>query len=777
MRLTSQSPLLTATALAVLLLFLVSPALAVLQVDGDGPKLQAGSFSLRVTNAGILGNAFFEEARSPDPSFEYPRGSGIELLHHAEVWVGARRNGTVRVSGGPLLEWRPTREPEDRIVEARHSLPGTRRLVDDDNDGRLDEEALNGLDDDGDGAVDEDLALFAEQVMASTYRDDQPEALAYVSPSGEAHSPLRVSVHEEAFTWSIEPYASSAAFEFTLTNASGALLEDVYFGLMVDFDSRRTQDPTDHRDDVMRAIPVSASVFEGRWDMRIGGAIPIATRDCFTRIDRTVYAVHDGDADSDLPAIGVVPLTHTTDPLAFLRPDLGTAPARVAFRSFPFSLDFPPGQGGPPVIDDQRYRALSGQFPTTELGAQSDQAVLISCGPFPRWAPNQRLQFSIGLVAAPHVDSIANRAAHLLLLQHGGAVNELPDSSSLEYNVGETGLHGHEACIEPPPGFSFEADPHCVGALRGMVLVPPQPEPVTYQHGACVWTNADCDLCTGLNGNETWRPWLEPGTVPPSPGFEIEAADKAMLIRWDNLPELVMGAGTIDNPEFQFAGYRVYRVSEWPHEQLLPPPQQWELLAAYSSDTLDGQLPLDQIRNDSMASTGTVFGAPYFPVGRYEVIDRDVFNGFDYAYLVTTVAHRFIDYEGRIRIEEIESPLILDSRSLVRPRAAARSAPGPVWVVPNPYRGRADWDRPAVPGDPFPRHIDFLGLPIGPSRLRIWTVAGDLVADLRHDGDASGGQLSWNLLSRNGQEVASGIYVFTLDSQSGASSGRFVVIR
>jgi hypothetical protein len=73
--------------------------------------------------------------------------------------------------------------------------------------------------------------------------------------------------------------------------------------------------------------------------------------------------------------------------------------------------------------------------------------------------------------------------------------------------------------------------------------------------------------------------------------------------------------------------------------------------------------------------------------------------------------------------------------------------------------------------------VDFLGLPSGRSTIRIWTVAGDLVAQVEHDGSTGDGQASWNLISRNGQETASGIYLFTVDSSLGQQTGRFVIVR
>ena len=89
------------TAILAGFLLAASPCLAVLDIEDRGPVLSAGDWALRVTNAGILGNAFYDRGLSFDPSLEYPRGSGHEALNHAELWVGAvTADGRVRVSGG-----------------------------------------------------------------------------------------------------------------------------------------------------------------------------------------------------------------------------------------------------------------------------------------------------------------------------------------------------------------------------------------------------------------------------------------------------------------------------------------------------------------------------------------------------------------------------------------------------------------------------------------------------------------------------------------------------
>ena len=77
----------------------------------------------------------------------------------------------------------------------------------------------------------------------------------------------------------------------------------------------------------------------------------------------------------------------------------------------------------------------------------------------------------------------------------------------------------------------------------------------------------------------------------------------------------------------------------------------------------------------------------------------------------------------------------------------------------------------------FTRHIDFFGLPRARSTIRIYTLAGDLVAVLDHDGTNGNGEERWNLISRNGQDTESGVYLFTVDSPLGHQVGRFVMIR
>jgi hypothetical protein len=275
---------------------------------------------------------------------------------------------------------------------------------------------------------------------------------------------------------------------------------------------------------------------------------------------------------------------------------------------------------------------------------------------------------------------------------------------------------------------------------------------------------------------------MDPGAIAPAPVQRVTPDDHRVRLEWDNLPEVLAESGQLGPAVRKVAGYRVYKLADWRHrEGALPPRQNWALFASYSAvpgDTLDGQIPLTSVTDSSLEYFEILHEREHFPVGRYRIDDAEVHNGFDFAYRVAAIVEMQLPQaDGSVKIIRVEGPLAASVRDVVVPHAAARNGTGSVWVVPNPYRGHAAWDRPPVAGDPLSRHIDFLGLPRSRCTIKIWTVAGDLVAQVDHDGTRGDGQASWNLVSRNGQDTQSGVYLFTVDSSQGRAAGRFVVIR
>ncbi len=98
-----------------------------------------------------------------------------------------------------------------------------------------------------------------------------------------------------------------------------------------------------------------------------------------------------------------------------------------------------------------------------------------------------------------------------------------------------------------------------------------------------------------------------------------------------------------------------------------------------------------------------------------------------------------------------------------------------VAVVPNPYKGSAEWDLPGRRG------IHFIHLPDG-ATVRIYTTSLELVRQLKLNAQANPGgptgELEWDVRNANGQEVKSGIYLYQVDAPHGLSKeGHFVIIK
>jgi len=97
-----------------------------------------------------------------------------------------------------------------------------------------------------------------------------------------------------------------------------------------------------------------------------------------------------------------------------------------------------------------------------------------------------------------------------------------------------------------------------------------------------------------------------------------------------------------------------------------------------------------------------------------------------------------------------------------------------VCVVPNPYEsGNEPWD--AVGGP----HVEFRNLPLH-ATIKIYTLGGDFVRNLEH-GPGKYGQsdssTEWDLKNSSGRKIASGIYVYQVQTPSGeVVEGYFAVV-
>jgi hypothetical protein len=190
--------------------------------------------------------------------------------------------------------------------------------------------------------------------------------------------------------------------------------------------------------------------------------------------------------------------------------------------------------------------------------------------------------------------------------------------------------------------------------------------------------------------------------------------------------------------------------------------------------------------------TGRVAAEGVVPkrAGRYyHFVDNDAQNGFLAYYAVTASDHALSYIEGEYYPAGYgvqEDPGINYTRTTPRPEAQTlqdRETMGTnIYVYPNPATTDALNEylaqHPSM-DDPTGVRVTWNNLPLAHNTIHIYTESADLVKTLHHDGHSQGGSISWNLVSRNGQEVTSGIYLYVVKSDGGFPDfqGRFVVIK
>jgi hypothetical protein len=130
------------------------------------------------------------------------------------------------------------------------------------------------------------------------------------------------------------------------------------------------------------------------------------------------------------------------------------------------------------------------------------------------------------------------------------------------------------------------------------------------------------------------------------------------------------------------------------------------------------------------------------------------------------------------------------------PGSLAKENMNDIMVIPNPYVGRSSFDgrrENDKKGDKS-RRLWFINLPER-CMIRIYTLAGDLVQELDHEGAqttdiitvskasttgiSATGMHSWDLLSKHNQIIAPGVYLYSVENKAGnkLKVGKFVIIK
>jgi len=262
---------------------------------------------------------------------------------------------------------------------------------------------------------------------------------------------------------------------------------------------------------------------------------------------------------------------------------------------------------------------------------------------------------------------------------------------------------------------------------------------------------------------------------PPSPRLHARARDGAVELLWDAAPETASDPTSPAPGGLDFEGYRVYAGRDR---------NALALVAQYDkADTTGFNTGFEAVRLPSpLIEDGDTLA--------YHTLVPALRDGFKYYVAVTS-------YDtGDEQIASLESG-INENKTLTVPNPGPAERAG-VTVYPNPYRAEAQWDAGRLVRD---HYLWFANLPAR-ARLKIYTLAGDLVFDTDFDGSTydgsnarglynpaqdidtpapalSGASFAWNLITRTGQAAASGLYLWTVENKDSGKTerGKFLVVK
>lgn len=380
------------------------PADKVAVVDGS-IRHDVGELQCHIGNWGLIGSQYSANAPySNAPSCRWPGAGGREHLWSGGLWVGAVRLGERVVSTcqyeteflpGPGLDDIPRFSFDGAAGAARYPDLD----ADDDQDGLVDEDPLDGVDNDADGLVDEDFAAWSDQYIRCEY--DDSDSTAYPD-----HVPLGLHVVQESVQWSDAEHGSAIGLQYVLTNTSPVDLDDVYVGFFADPDVAATDGAGEAQDDFVGSF--LGEVNDG------DGFVPV----------EVAYA-YDSKAVVESGYLGLLPLG------ARIGDEEGALEEGSSFRSIQFmrgQLAF--DNGGDPVNDDQRYTQLALANSDVPPAGINDYRMTVSLGPFPVLAAGESITVRFALVVGKDSEELIQRAARFRRTYQGAAFDRDGDPSN-----------------------------------------------------------------------------------------------------------------------------------------------------------------------------------------------------------------------------------------------------------------------------------------------------------------------------------------------------------
>jgi hypothetical protein len=276
---------------------------------------------------------------------------------------------------------------------------------------------------------------------------------------------------------------------------------------------------------------------------------------------------------------------------------------------------------------------------------------------------------------------------------------------------------------------------------------------------------------------------------PRQPRVRSVVENQKVTIYWDR----VQAEESFDpiSRKYDFEGYRIYRSN--PGAEIANPEN------FLSSMTLVGEFD----RADNFTGYNTGFDRIRLDQPKkfdgdsveywYQFPPKDdpitSLNGWQYLFGVAA----FDGGDSANGLPSLESAKVI--KRVIPGTGPAADKTRSVGVYPNPYYINAAWDA----GGERTRKIYFTNLPKR-SEITIYTMTGDIVAELRHDAatydgsgikwfddfntlgvpaEFAGGEHAWDLITKFDQAIATGLYLFTVKNleNDDVQRGKFVIVK
>jgi len=789
-----------------------------------------------IQNNGVLGSFMGEEVdpetQEAAPSCEFPAGSNIEYLFECALWTGAIVDGDTLVSCS-TDGWWDTREmyPDEagkitgeiwlRSTRPAGAYPRNRTDV-----------YPNQIDSSSAGTPQGDkfgIEAISEEDFIATYTDTHTASFVEVDPIDQRiHRPLGLEIVQKSYSWSYEYAEDFLLLDFELTNIGNQELEELWLAFHVDADVAHNSAGSPGAQDDMTGFLQRYPTIEG-----------IDSLEIFTAYVADVDGDPTGGVWDYRSCRGVSGVRVVRSPSETIGFNWWISNINAAFDWGPQLADnyriYDDGNLGTPTGDPSRYYAISnGEFdydqitcalnhesegwlpPLSPSGNANDLAngydtrYTYSFGPFEKISPGDTIIVTVGYIcgadfhvrpddADAFIDSPDDEALvndyYSRLDFADFAINAtwaewVYDNPGVDTDSLTDPEHYRGEFVLSPEGDTIWIKGDGVPDFAGP---PPPPAPsLTFRVSpgvvTVIWNSLDSendkDTFSGLNDFEGYKVyWSKTGrlddydllAVHDYIDYDSIYHESGRLKKWKKPPiryeDLVQ-----KHPDIEFYAFPPYTPSNSPYDTLYIP-------HSFNRGFGDSDLEANYLGVELIIDSTTTYIDPVSSdtteVRWYSKTFTNLLESQALYFAVTSY-----DYGNPVtNLSPIESSKAINA-TLLYPTATGEDITGDIFVFPNPYRidgGYADasFEDPDHSGwTPWDRRIYFGNLP-EKCTIRIFTLDGDLVDTIEYDRSLPGTLefAEWNLISRNIQAVVSGLYIFSVESESGNYLGKFVIIK